>query len=180
MWKEAVVVQTDIPQPLREEAWVNLTFMGPWIVRIWQYTLYPRRCNVTQFIISGKLLYMFRVVPPPIIRSAYNCIYNIWYLSHRYCYLPLSWKSWNWYECAVPTQTSATSSTIAAGSNNCETNNRCCRYSCMRSWWWVEVPLKTCRAASRYNKLYNVASCWIYIGIVWVKSREIQQTQNPP
>jgi len=34
-----------------------------------------------------KLLYMFRVVPPPIIRSAYNCIYSIWYLSHRYCYL---------------------------------------------------------------------------------------------
>ena len=28
-----------------------------------------------------KLLYMFRVVPPPIIRSAYNCIYSIWYLS---------------------------------------------------------------------------------------------------
>ena len=36
-----------------------------------------------------KLLYMFRVVPPPIIRSANNCIYSIWYLSHRYCYLPL-------------------------------------------------------------------------------------------
>ena len=32
---------------------------------------------------------------PPIIRSAYSCIYSIWYLSHRYCYLPLSWKSWN-------------------------------------------------------------------------------------
>ena len=28
-----------------------------------------------------KLLYMFRVVPPPIIRSANNCIYSIWYLS---------------------------------------------------------------------------------------------------
>ena len=40
-----------------------------------------------------KLLYMFWVVPPPIIRSANNCIYSIWYLSHRYCYLPLSWKS---------------------------------------------------------------------------------------
>jgi len=38
---------------------------------------------------------MFRVVPAPIIRSAYNCIYSIWYLLHRYCYLPLSWKSWN-------------------------------------------------------------------------------------
>jgi hypothetical protein len=48
-----------------------------------------------------KLLYMFQAVPPPIIRSAYNCIYSIWYLSHRYCYLPLSWKSWNWFECAV-------------------------------------------------------------------------------
>jgi len=48
-----------------------------------------------------KLLYMFRMVPPPIVRSADNCIYNIWYLSDRYCYLPLSWKSWNWFECAV-------------------------------------------------------------------------------
>jgi len=32
---------------------------------------------------------MFRVVPPPIIRSTYNCIYSILYLSHRYCYLLL-------------------------------------------------------------------------------------------
>jgi len=30
-----------------------------------------------------KLLCMFRVVLPPIIRSANNCIYSIWYLSHR-------------------------------------------------------------------------------------------------
>jgi hypothetical protein len=41
------------------------------------------------------------VVLPPIIRSAYNCIYSIWYLSHCYCYLPLSWKSWNRFECVV-------------------------------------------------------------------------------
>jgi len=38
-----------------------------------------------------KLLYMFRVVPPPIIMSTYNCIYSIWYLSHRYCCLYPSW-----------------------------------------------------------------------------------------
>jgi hypothetical protein len=44
---------------------------------------------------------MFRVVLPPIIRSAYNCIYCICYLPHRYCYVPLSWKSWNRFECAV-------------------------------------------------------------------------------
>jgi hypothetical protein len=39
-------------------------------------------------------------------------------LSHRYCYLPLSWKSWNW---------SSNSSTTAAGSTNDVTNTRCCR-----------------------------------------------------
>jgi len=38
---------------------------------------------------------------------------------------------------------------IAADSSNGETNNRCCRYSCMRSWWWVEVPPETYRAVSR-------------------------------
>jgi len=35
---------------------------------------------------TWKLLYMFRVVITPIIRSANNCIYSIWYLSRRYCY----------------------------------------------------------------------------------------------
>jgi len=93
-----------------------------------------------------KLLYMFRVELPPIIRSTCNCICSIWYLSHRYCYLPLS-------------------PTIAAGSSNGVTNTRCCRYSFILSWWWVEVPPETCRAVSRYNKLCNVASCWICIGI---------------
>jgi hypothetical protein len=38
---------------------------------------------------------------PSIIRSANNDIYSFWYLSHRYCYLPLSWESWNLFECAV-------------------------------------------------------------------------------
>jgi hypothetical protein len=51
----------------------------------------------------------------------------------------------------------------AAGSSDGLTNTRCCRYSCMRSWWWVEVPPETCRAVSRWNKLCNVVSCWIHI-----------------
>jgi hypothetical protein len=51
-----------------------------------------------------KLLYMFRVVTPPIVRSANNCIYSIWYLLHRYCYLPLSWKRWNWFQRARSNQ----------------------------------------------------------------------------
>jgi len=99
----------------------DLTFMGTCIV-IYS-NIYPKRCNVTQFIYIWKLLYMFRVVLPPIIRSVYKCIYRIWYLSHRYCYLPLSWKSWNQYECAVG-------------------------------------------GVGQINKLCDVASCWMYIGIL--------------
>jgi hypothetical protein len=87
-----------------------------------------------------NLFYMFWVVPPPIIRSVNNCIYSVWYLSHRSCCLSLSWKSWNWYECVVHgirhpqhTQTSSNSSTIATDSSNGVTNTRRCRYSCLRS-----------------------------------------------
>jgi hypothetical protein len=42
-----------------------------------------------------KLLYIFRVVNPPIVRSTYNFIYTIWHWSNHLCYLSLSWKSWN-------------------------------------------------------------------------------------
>jgi hypothetical protein len=49
------------------------------------------------------------------------------------------------------TRTSSKSSTIAAGSSNGVTDTGCYRYSCMRSWWWVEVPPETCRAVSRYK-----------------------------
>jgi hypothetical protein len=58
----------------------NLTFMGPCILSIFQYI--SNKMQVIQFIYIWKLLYMLRVVLPPIIRSAYNCIYSIWYLSH--------------------------------------------------------------------------------------------------
>jgi len=40
-------------------------------------SIYPTRCNFAQFIYIWKLLYMFRAVPPPIIRSTNNCIYSI-------------------------------------------------------------------------------------------------------
>jgi len=41
------------------------------IMYILYSNIYATRCNVTQFIYIWKLLYVFRVVPPPIIRSAY-------------------------------------------------------------------------------------------------------------
>jgi hypothetical protein len=111
---------------------VTLTFRGPGIVRIFQYISNKTQHCTVYFI--RKLLYMFRVVPPPIIRSAYNSIYSIWYLSHRYCYPPLSCKSWN---------STSNSSTITADSSNGVTNTRCRRYRCMRSWWWVQLSRKS-------------------------------------
>jgi hypothetical protein len=62
--------------------------------------------------------------------------------------------------------------TVSTASGICHTvtatcrYTRCCRHSCFRFWWWVVVPPKTCRAVSRYNKLCNVPSCWIYIRIL--------------
>jgi hypothetical protein len=115
----------------------DLTFMGTCILSIFQYISNKMQRYTVYFI--WKLLSMFRVVPSPITRSANNSIFGICYLSHRYCILPLSWKSWNRFEFAVDgvrhpqhTQTSSNSSTIAADSSNGVTNTRCCRYSCMR------------------------------------------------
>jgi len=64
--------------------------MSPCIVSMFYYTSNKMQRYTVYFI--WKLLYMFRVVPTPITRSANNCIYSIWYLSHRYCYLPLCGK----------------------------------------------------------------------------------------
>jgi hypothetical protein len=68
----------------------DLTFMGPCTVSIFQYACISNKMEIytvylyleTALHVSGGTLH--------IIRSAYNCIYSIWYLSHRYCYLPLS------------------------------------------------------------------------------------------
>jgi len=64
-----------------------LTFMGPCIIKIFQYISNKIQHYTVYFY--PELLYMFRVVPPPIIRSANSRIFSIWYLSHRYCYLLL-------------------------------------------------------------------------------------------
>jgi hypothetical protein len=89
------------------------------------YSYIQQDATLHSLFISGNCIYIFRVVFPPIIRSTCNFIYSIWYLSqHRYCYLPLSWNSWDWFECAVGgvrhpqhTQTGSNSSTIAIDSS---------------------------------------------------------------
>jgi hypothetical protein len=56
-------------------------------VSIFQYM--SNKMQLFTVIYIWKLLYMFWLLLPPIIRSAYSCIYSIWYLFNRYCYLPL-------------------------------------------------------------------------------------------
>ena len=48
---------------------------------MWIFLLicFQRDATLRSLFIYGKLLYMFRVVSPP-IRSTHNCIYSIWYL----------------------------------------------------------------------------------------------------
>jgi len=55
---------------------------------------------------------------------------------------------------------------IAAGSSNGVTNTRCCKYSCLRSWWWVVVPAETRGAVSR--KKINCASLHL-VGHMYIR-----------
>ena len=70
----------------------NRNFYIQWSVhRVICVNNYPARYSNIQFIDICKLLYMFRVVSPPVVRSSYHCIYSIWHYWDRYCYL--SWAS---------------------------------------------------------------------------------------
>jgi len=52
--------------------------------------------TINSFLYFCRLLYMFRVIPLPIIRSTCkNCNYSIWHWSNRICHLLPSWRSQN-------------------------------------------------------------------------------------
>jgi hypothetical protein len=121
---------------------------------ILKYFQYMSKMQLYTIYFVCKVLYMFRVVPPPIIRSAYDYPQHL-ALSHRYCYLPLSWKSWN---CSWK-------SWIAAGSSNGVTNTRCRRYSlCAPDDGWRYHP-KHVEQFPDINELCKVAFCFICIWI---------------
>ena len=91
-------------------------------VRISQHI--SNKMQLYTFYFIWKLLYMFRVVPTHIIRSANNCIYSILYLSHLYCYLPLQPCWWSW------SGRSARSRPTALLSPRSEGKTRSCYCSC--------------------------------------------------
>jgi len=53
--------------------------------------------------------------------------------------------SWTWLEL------SSRPVTFTTGCSYSFTNARCCGYSDMCSWWWVEIPPEICRAVCRYK-----------------------------
>ena len=60
----------------------KVTWLQRWHVHwILQYIFNKMQLYTGYFI--WKLLYMFRVVPSPIVSRANKCICSIWYLSHR-------------------------------------------------------------------------------------------------
>ena len=124
---------------------------GHWVVRnvevgliLVHSDIYPTRCNVSQFI-------YFWIMP----------------------YHPSSGAHTTVSTASVTCQTVTATCRCrgVAGSNYSLTSARSCRYSCMCSGWWLEIPPKTCRAVSRNCStcfrwyLCNISSCWMYIRI---------------
>ena len=114
-------------------------FGGPGIVNVFQ-SMANKMQHYTVFYFC-KLLYMFWVDPPPIIKN------TTLYLQHLLFVKPL-----------------LLSAAIAADSSNgWQIPDAVDTVLC--SWWWVGDPPETFRAVYRNKKLCNVASCWPYFGI---------------
>ena len=135
----------------------DLTFMGTCIVSIFQY-IFNKMQRYTVYLYLETALHVLGGT------STHHQERIQLYLQHLVFVTPLLLSAaiveelelvlrvlWVAYATHSTLNTSSNSSTIAADSSNGVTNNRCCRYSCMRSWWWVEVLRKTCKAVSRYK-----------------------------
>ena len=63
-----------------------------WILKDLLSIFVQQDATMYSFLYFCKLLYMFRLVTPPIIRSTYNCNHSIWHWSNPLCYYPLRWR----------------------------------------------------------------------------------------
>ena len=103
------------------------------------FYIFATRCNITQFIYFWQTaLHVLGGISTH--HQEHTTVFTVSgiYLSNRYCYLPLLWKSWNWFECGMGIVL------ICFGAVADSTHN--CKYNCVCSWWWVEIPPETRRA----------------------------------
>jgi len=105
---------------------LNLTFRGPCIVSIFQY-ISNRMQRYTVYLYLKAALHVSGG------KYTHHQEHAQLYLQH------------------LVLQSSSNSSTMATGRIYGLTSTRCCRYIIACSWWWVEIPPETCRAAFRYT-----------------------------
>ena len=143
---------------------VNLTFSGPCIVK-YPFDISPTRCNITYFIylwktalhVSGGIsthhqentqLYLkyLVLVKPWLLTVAIveelELVCVCVCVCVRACVRCGCWRK----SATAPHSHQFHSSTIATGSSNGSTSTRYCKYSCVCSRWWVEIPPETYRA----------------------------------
>ena len=94
------------------------------------FDIFPR-CNVTQFIYLWKAaLHVWGFI------YTHHQEHTELYLRYLVFVKPLLLPASTVEELEL---------TIEAGSSNGLTDTRYCKYSSVCSWWWVEIPPKTCR-----------------------------------
>ena len=98
-----------------------LTFRGPCIVSIFQY-ISKKMQRYTVYLYLETALHVSGGI------STHHQEYTQLHLQHLVLVKPL----------LLP-------AAIAAGSSNGLTSTRYCKYSCVCSWWWVEIPPETYR-----------------------------------
>ena len=116
-------------------------FLCSWVRASWiNVNNCPKYATVYSLLYFRKLPYVFWVVTPPIIRSRYKCNYSIWH----------------WSTISATFHYSSNFSTVVEGSRDGLISTRCCNYSYMCSWWWVELQPETCRAVYRNTGLLQM------------------------
>ena len=128
---------------------------------------YPTRCNNIHFIYICKLLYMFRVVSPPIISSSYHWIFSVWHYWDHYCYLWWTWLDWNWFRCTIHSTSTPEPVPIQPRSRQVAVTVSIMPDTVDTGIWAPDdgrrYHPKHVEQFADINKLCVVASCWIII-----------------
>jgi hypothetical protein len=140
---------------------VTLDFIceGPWIVKymsiIVQQDAHTHTHNNIQFIYICKLLYMFRMINPLIIRSSYHYTCSIWhYWDRTATCLERDWMGTGFHPITFKTG----SSTVSIMPDTADT------VIWARDDEW-SYHSKHVEQFTNIHKLYIVASCWSIIDI---------------
>ena len=78
----------NIPIYIQQDATLHSLFISENWSTCFGWYHHPSSGALTAVSTESGICHTVTATCRPIIRSACSCIYRIWYLSHRYCYLP--------------------------------------------------------------------------------------------